>query len=185
MSGEINDSTNAPHNSNIKAEILDWSKHIIIALVIAFILAKFVIVNANVPTSSMEPTIMVNDRLIANRLSYYFTTPKRGDIVVFKYPDDEKVLYVKRIIGLSGETVNITRGSVYINGEKLDESYISTSIDGNFGPYTVPDGSYFMLGDNRNNSLDSRYWKNKFVTKDKILGKALFKYYPFQNFMVF
>jgi signal peptidase I, bacterial type len=185
MSSEINDSTNEPRKTDIKAEILDWSKHIVIALVIAFILARFVIVNANVPTSSMEPTIMVNDRLIANRLSYNFTSPKRGDIVVFKYPDDENVLYVKRIIGLSGETVNITKGSVYINGEKLDEPYISTSIAGNFGPYTVPDGSYFMMGDNRNNSQDSRYWKNKYVSKDKILGKALFKYYPFQNFKLF
>jgi len=185
MSSEINDSTNAPRKTDMKAEIFDWLKHILIALVIAFILARFVIVNANVPTSSMESTIMVNDRLIANRLSYKFSLPKRGDIVVFKYPDDENVLYVKRIIGMPGETVNITKGAVYINGEKLDEPYITTSIAGNFGPYTVPEGSYFMLGDNRNNSLDSRYWKNKYVEKDKILGKALFKYYPIQNFKLF
>jgi len=185
MPRDINDSTNAIQKNDIKAEILDWTKHILIALVIAFILARFVIVNANIPTSSMESTIMVNDRIIASRLHYLFTTPERGNIVVFKYPDDENLLYVKRIIGMPGETVSINKGAVYIDGKKLDEPYISVSITGNFGPYTVPEGSYFMLGDNRNNSLDSRYWTNKFVSKDKILGKAIFKYYPLQDFEVF
>lgn len=184
MSRESLENTETEKNK-IKAEIIDWTKHIIIALAIAFFLAFFVIVNANIPTSSMEPTIMVNDRIIANRLSYKFSEPQRGDIVVFKYPDDEKLLYVKRVIGLPGDTVNISKGGVYINGEKLDEPYITTSIIGNFGPYTVPTDSYFMLGDNRNNSLDSRYWTNKFVARDKILGKAIFKYFPIQKFKFF
>jgi len=185
MSSEVNDRADAVQKNNVKAEILDWTKHIAIALVIAFILARFVIVNANIPTSSMEPTIMVNDRIIAGRLNYMFSEPKRGDIVVFKYPDDESVLFVKRIIGLPGDTVSISKGSVYINDQKLDEPYLTTTIVGNFGPYTVPEGSYFMMGDNRNNSKDSRYWNNTFVKKDKILGKALFKYYPIQDFKLF
>lgn len=185
MSGEVNNKTDAVQKNNVKAEILDWTKHIAIAVVIAFILARFVIVNANIPTSSMESTIMVNDRIIAGRLNYLFSEPKRGDIVVFKYPDDESVLFVKRIIGLPGDTVSVHNGSVFINDTKLDEPYLTTTTVGNFGPYTVPTGSYFMMGDNRNNSKDSRYWKNTYVTKDKILGKALFRYYPLPDFKLF
>lgn len=164
--------------SNIKAEIWDWVKHLGIAVVIAFIITKFVIVNAHIPTPSMETTIMVNDRIIASRLHYAFSTPKRGDIVVFKFPDDESMLFVKRVIGLPGETVVIKDGSVYINNEKLDEPYLNTVTKGNTGPFVVPEGKYFMLGDNRNSSKDSRFWNEKYVSKDKILGKAIFKYYP-------
>lgn len=159
-------------------ELLDWVKHIGIALVIAFLISRFVIVNAHVPTPSMETTIMVKDRLIANRLQYLFKDPQRGDIIVFKYPDDENWLYVKRVIGLPGETVVIKDGAVYINDKKLDEPYLREPMIGNFGPFQVPEGKYFMLGDNRNNSKDSRYWQNKYVSKDKILGKAIFQYYP-------
>lgn len=166
-------------------EVIDWIKHIGIALVIAFIISRYVIVNAHIPTPSMEKTIMVKDRLIANRLQYLFKDPQRGDIVVFKYPDDESWLYVKRVIGLPGETVQIKDGAVYIDGNKIEEPYLAEPMIGNFGPVTVPEGKYFMLGDNRNNSKDSRYWQNKFVSKEKILGKAVFRYYPFSKFKIF
>ena len=103
---------------------------------------------------------------------------------MFHYPDNEKEIYVKRIIGLPGETVQIVNGVVYVtktDGKtiQLDDSFITTGTPyGDFGPYEVPEDSYFMLGDNRNNSKDSRYWKNTYVKKDKIIGKVKFRYYP-------
>ena len=128
----------------------------------------------------MKNTIMPNDRLIAFRLSYLFSDPERYDIVVFKAPDDESTLYVKRIIGLPGEKVNIIDGKVFIDDQEvpLSDDYIMEDMLGSFGPYTVPENSYFMLGDNRNDSQDSRYWENTFLPKENILGKVLFKYYP-------
>ncbi len=180
--------TNAKHTNKssltktqkIKKELFDIIKTILIAIIVAFIITKFIIVNAVVPTGSMKTTIMPNDRLIAFRLSYIFSEPKRGDIIVFKAPDDENMLYVKRIIGLPGETLNIIDGKVYINdsNEPLPDEYIMEEMLGSFGPYTIPKDSYFMMGDNRNDSQDSRYWENTFLSKDNILGKVIFKYYP-------
>ncbi|MFU0827063.1 MAG: Signal peptidase I [Lachnoclostridium sp.] len=166
--------------SDKKNEVLDWLKVILIALAISFILNNFVIVNAQVPTASMENTVMTHDRVFAFRLSYLFSDPKRGDIVIFPFPDDESQTYLKRIIGLPGETVEIKDGKVYINNSKepLQEDYLKEKPVGDYGPYKVPEDSYFMLGDNRNISLDSRYWKNTFVSKDKILGKVILRYYP-------
>lgn len=161
------------------SEAMSWIKTILFAVIIAFAINNFIIVNATVPTGSMENTIMPNDRIVALRLTYDFSDPQRGDIVVFKYPDDESTLYVKRVIGLPGETVEVKDGKVYINGsdKPLDDSYIKEKAVGDFGPYQVPDGCYFMMGDNRNDSLDSRFWVNKFVKKEKILGKVYFKYF--------
>lgn len=159
-------------------EILDWLKYIIIAVILALIINNFILINAEIPTGSMERTIMTNDRLFAFRLSYLFGEPKRGDIIVFKYPDNEEIPYVKRIIGLPGESVEIMDGKVYVDGELLLEPYLTTIARGTFGPYDVPPNSYFMLGDNRNSSIDSRYWDNPFVSKDKILGKVFLRYWP-------
>ena len=141
----------------------------------------------------MEKTIMTGDRLIGNRLAYGINLqiggkqickkmrdPKRFDIIIFRYPDDESELYIKRIIGLPGETVEIRDGDVYIDGSKepLDDSFTAEKTEGSFGPYKVPDGSYFVMGDNRNSSYDSRFWENTYVRFDEILGKAVFRYYP-------
>ena len=106
--------------------------------------------------------------------------PERFDIVIFKYPDDESQLFIKRLIGLPGETVEIRDGKVYINGsdEPLDDSFVPEVPTGNYGPYKVPENSYFMLGDNREYSRDSRFWKNTFVSFDEIVGKAVVRYYP-------
>lgn len=163
-----------------KKELFDILKTVIIAVVVAFVITNFVIVNAVVPTGSMKNTIMPQDRLIAFRLSYLFSEPQRGDIVVFKAPDDESTLYVKRIIGLPGETINIVDGKVYINDSlaPIEDSYIMEKMEGDFGPYTVPEDSYFMMGDNRNDSQDSRYWQHTFLPKENILGKVMIKYYP-------
>lgn len=168
-----------------KNEIISWIKTIAMAIVIAVLINSFVIVNATVPTGSMENTIMPGDRIIALRLTYYVSSPERGDIVVFRYPDDESVLYVKRVIGLPGETVEVKDGEVYINNSDtpLDDSFVKEQPVGDFGPYEVPEGCYFMMGDNRNNSQDSRYWVNKYVEEDKILGKVYFKYYKGFEFL--
>ena len=115
---------------------------------------------------------MTGDRVLGLQFSYWFSDPQRGDVVIFKYPDNEQENYIKRIIGLPGEVIQIVEGRVYVNNELLDEPYLKETPYGNFGPYEVPEGHYFMLGDNRNNSEDSRYWRNKYVAKDKILGKA-------------
>lgn len=166
--------------SDKKKEILDWLKVILAAVAISFILNNFVIVNAQVPTGSMENTVMTKDRVFAFRLSYLFENPQRGDIVVFPLPDDESQNYLKRIIGLPGDTVEIKDGKVYINNseEPLQEDYLKEKPTGNYGPYEVPENSYFMLGDNRNISLDSRYWEHTFVKQNKIMGKVVLRYYP-------
>ena len=182
MSNKKDTENNKITKESVKREIMEWIIVIEVAVILAVVLNMFLIVNAIVPTASMEPTIMTNDRLFGNRLAYKNEDPSRGDIVIFKFPDDETQLFIKRIIGMPGDTVEMRDGSVYINGEKLDEPYLAVIPYGEFGPVTVPDGAYFMMGDNRNNSADSRYWKQPFVYRDKILGKAAFCYFPFSHF---
>ena len=162
-------------------EAAEWLLVIAISAVLAFCLDKFIIVNAKIPSASMDPTIMTGDRLIGNRLAYINNDPQRGDIVIFLFPDNEKEYFIKRVIGLPGETVSIRAGKVYINDseEPLDESaYLTVTPLGDFGPFEVPEGAYFMMGDNRNNSMDSRYWNRPYVYKDKILGTAWARYFP-------
>lgn len=157
-------------------ELGDWLRILLLSYCLVYILNTFIIVNANVPTGSMIPTINPGEKIIASRLAYINEkAPQRGDIIIFYYPDNEEILFTKRIIGLPGDTVTIQDGQVYINGIKLVEPYASKT-EGNFGPYEVPDGHYFVLGDNRSNSEDSRFWRNKYVRKDKILGKVIIKY---------
>lgn len=161
---------------NLK-ELTEWLLILLVCFCIVYCMNTFAIINANVPSASMEPTIMTNDKIVANRFAYAGNkTPERGDVVIFHYPDYEETLYVKRVIGLPGDTVIIRDGQVYINDILLDEPYLTEETEGYFGPYVVPEGHYFMLGDNRNNSEDSRYWENKYVEESKILGKVMFKY---------
>lgn len=168
---------------SVTKEIWDWIKTIVIALVCAVIITQFVIVNARVPSASMETTIMTGDRLIANRLSYKFSDPKRYDIVVFQFPDNEDILYIKRIIGLPGEKVTIKDNQIYINDSTtpLDTSFLHEPMITEDATYYVPEDSYFMMGDNRNNSADSRFWNHKYVKRDKIKGKAVFRYFPLSS----
>ena len=166
--------------TSVGKELFQWVLVILGAVILAFLIDTFVIVNAQIPSGSMENTIMTGDRVFGNRLAYKFSDPKRFDIIIFKYPDDESQLFIKRIIGLPGETVEIHDGNIYINGSDspLEDVDIKEPMEGSFGPYTVPEGCYFVMGDNRNNSRDSRYWENTFVSEDEILGKAVFRYWP-------
>ena len=169
-----------------KRELLSWILTFAFAIGAALFLKNFIIINATVPTGSMENTIMPGDDLLGLRTAYLFKDPQRGDIIIFKFPDDESQKFIKRIIGLPGDLVQIEDGKVYINGSttSLEEPYLKEEWTRNTGPFefVVPEGCYFVMGDNRNDSLDSRYWDNPFVTEDEIIGKAEFIYYPFSHF---
>ncbi len=165
-------------------EIVSFAEIFIVAIILAYIISFHIIVNATVPTGSMSNTILPGDRVIGMRLAYVFGEPKRGDIIIFHFPDNEEEIYIKRIIGLPGDTVEIRSGRLYINDELYIEDYIREPMnDYSYGPYSVPDDSYFVLGDNRNHSIDSRFWTNTYVHKDKILGKAVIKYWKSLKFL--
>lgn len=171
--------------SGVIKELLSWIFTIAAAVALALFLNQVVLINATIPSGSMENTIMEGDRLLGFRLAYKTGDPKRGDIIIFKYPDKEEENYIKRVIGLPGETVEIRDAQIYINGSEtpLEEEYLKEEWVVETGPYTfeVPEDCYLVLGDNRNNSKDARYWVNTYVAKDKILGKAWFRYYPLDN----
>lgn len=171
-------------------EIISWAVVLVLAFIIGNCLNKYVLLKAEIPSGSMENTLKVGDRVFGFRLAYLFSKPERGDIVMFDFPDDESTLYVKRIIGLPGETVEIVDGKVYVwndeNGESktlLEEDYLKETPVGSYGPYEVPEGCYFMMGDNRNNSWDSRKWQNKYVSEEKIKCKVWFRYKPTFGFI--
>ncbi|MCL2817180.1 MAG: signal peptidase I [Clostridiales bacterium] len=166
--------------------VKDFGVIILSALVMAFLLQAFVFDTRFVPTASMHPTVAEGDRLINNKLTYRFSGPKRGDIVVFAPPAELEKSddLLKRIIGLPGETVEIKDGKVYINDEPLDEPYITEAYAPKytFGPATVPEGHYFVLGDNRNNSKDSHEWEDPFLPRENIKGKVWLRFEPFERF---
>ncbi len=159
-------------------EIFAWILTIALAIVAAKVINKYVIIKAEVPTGSMEHTIEVDDCILGYQLAYLFSSPKRGDVVIFPYPDNPEVTYVKRVIGLPGETVEIKNGYVYIDGTPIEEPYLKEEMRGEYGPYVVPGDSYFMLGDNRNSSQDSRKWANTFLKEEDIMAKVLLRYSP-------
>ena len=164
----------------IKEEVLSWSKMIVLAFGIAYIVNNVLIVNAYVPSESMENTLRVKDRLIANRMAYIFDKPQRGDVIVFEFDQEgEEKYYVKRLIGLPGDQLVIREGSVYLNGKVLKEPYLKEAMyDRNYGEYNVPKGYYFFLGDNRNKSEDARFWANPYISQDALVGKVILSYYP-------
>ena len=148
------------------------------AVVFALIIRSFAVASFYIPSGSMEPTLLESDRLIADRLSYTFhlREPERGDIIIFRFPSDPKVDYIKRVIALPGETVEIRDRQVFVNSEPLSEDYTAEAPRYDMPPREVPDGEYFVLGDNRNRSRDSHIWG--FVPKANLVGEALFIYWP-------
>lgn len=186
-----NNSTHKKKKNDADDEI-DWKKElksilytIVVTVVVVFLLKSYIIINAKVPTGSMENTILPGDNILGLRVAYLLDEPERGDIIFFYFPDDETQKYVKRIIGLPGEKVYINEGKIYINDSEipLEESYLKEEWIAGTGPYEfqVPEDSYLVLGDNRNGSADARYWKTPYVSEDKIIGKAIFTYYPFNR----
>jgi len=176
--------TNENQPKSVVKEIISWVIVIAVAIIAATLINRVIIVNATVPTGSMENTIMSHTRLVAWRLSYAFSEPERLDVIVFESPDGEDILYVKRIIGLPGETIEIVAGEVFINGNLLDEWYLKGmphELDQE--ARIIPEGHFFVMGDNRNNSKDSRGlgampWVNQYIPRENILGRASFSYWP-------
>lgn len=167
-------------NSTTKYYIIDWTETILVALVFALIIRQYVIQTSVVPSGSMIPTIEIGDRLFVSKYDYKFRAPKRGEIIVFKSPDKDGKDFVKRCIGLPGEKVELKDGIVFINDTPLIFPDIVINRDHfNYGPVIIPPNNYFMLGDNRPYSRDSRFWG--FVPKEDLVGKALFTFYPFSR----
>lgn len=159
----------------------EWVMPIICAIGIVFLLNKFIFINVNLPPSgSMIPTLNNNDRLIATRI-WNEDDIKRGDVLVFNSKELDNKMLIKRVIGLPGDHIEINNGVVKVNGTELKEDYVKNneSYDGIFD---VPDNKIFFLGDNRSGSYDSRYWKNPYIDKSDIEGKAQFRYYPIRDF---
>lgn len=148
------------------------------SLLLAFFIITYVGRAFTVEGPSMYPTLHSGERLIVDELTYRFRDPARGDIVVFRYPADPSEYFVKRLVGLPGEVVEIRAGHVYVNGRQLSDDFLTEQTLGDFGPAVVPDQHYFVLGDNRNNSADSRDPRVGFVPRSFIVGRALWRYWP-------
>jgi len=166
-------------------ELFSWFIYLAVAIVIGLVLNNTVIASAVVISSSMENTIMTDSRVMGLRVSYVFNDPERFDIILFEPPDGyNKMPYVKRIIGLPGEHLEIIAGKVFINGSTtpLDDSFIMEPARGDFGPFDIPPYSFFVMGDNRNRSSDSRHWENAFVPQESIIGRLYFEFFPSPRF---
>ena len=184
-----------------KSKTQEYVESLLIAALIAFFVRSFIVQAFKIPSSSMEPTLLVGDHLLVNRLSYVmkvpFTdivilnlgNPSRGDVVVFRYPVDPSKDFIKRVIGTEGDVIEIRDKVIYLNGRKMDDPHAHFVDDSivpgafsqrdNFGPIKVPPRSYFVMGDNRDRSLDSRFWG--FVRKDDFVGRALVIYFSWDG----
>jgi signal peptidase I len=189
-----------------KSPVREYFESICVAVILAFFVRTFVVQAFKIPTGSMEPNLLIGDHLLVNKFVFGPTQTsiekmllpvdpiRRGDIVVFKYPDDPSRDFIKRVIGLPGDTIEMRNKKVYVNGTPLDEPYahfLEPPDDGSSGApdidpgdlrqafplMTVPADKYFMMGDNRDNSQDSRWWG--FLRRDYVKGKALFVYFSF------
>lgn len=174
---EQEDLKEAPPKTRKRSLFGEVFESVAIAVLLAVVIRLFVLEPFYIPSGSMEPTLKEHDRIIVSKLNYRFQEPKRGDIVVFKYPKDPKRNFVKRLIAVGGETVAIKNSRLYINGQPVPEDYLPPGLRfADYGPKEVPRGSYFMLGDNRNNSDDSRVWG--LLPENLIVGKAIVLYWP-------
>ncbi len=154
----------------------DLLESVVLAVVLAALLRMFIIQPFYIPSASMEPTLLINDRIIVNMLIYRFHPPQRGDVIVFRYPLDPSRDFIKRLVAFGGETVEVRNNNLIINGVRIVEPYLPHEVMADYGPFPVPQGSYFVMGDNRNNSDDSRDWGP--LPKRNIIGKAFLIYWP-------
>lgn len=167
----------------------EYAEAIVIAVVLALIIRTFVVQAFKIPSGSMIPTLQIGDHILVNKFIYRFEKPERGDIIVFKYPKDPSRDFIKRLIGQPGDALEIRDKRVYVNGNPLIEPYtihenndVSLYIPpnrDNFGPITIPEGYFFVMGDNRDCSLDSRFWG--LLKEDLIKGKAFIIYWSWDS----
>jgi len=180
-----------------KSVFREYAEAIIVAILLALFIRTFVIQAFKIPSGSMLPTLLIGDHLLVNKFIYGIKVPftgkqlvpikdpKTGDIIVFRYPKDRSVDYIKRVVGEPGDTIQLKNKKLYKNGARIDDPHAhftntamlpaAVSPKDNFGPITVPDGKYFVMGDNRDNSSDSRFWG--YVDEADVLGKALIIYW--------
>jgi signal peptidase I len=169
----------APADNHFWGEVKDWGRSIIIAIALALVIKATIVQAYMIPTGSMKPTIMEGDRVFGNRFLYHFQHPHRGDIIAFKPPQgvgDGKVPFLKRVVAVAGDKVEIRNGSVIINGRITDEPYIHNHSYSDMEPQRVPPGDLFVLGDNRANSYDSSKWG--FLPEKNVQAKAFFRFWP-------
>jgi signal peptidase I len=167
--------------NKILAFCKEWLPSLLIAAVITLVCNTYVAQAMKVPSGSMLPTIQLNDRIVVEKMKA-FTDFKFGDIVVFWPPiPGNTERFVKRLIGLPGDTIEIKDGALYRNGTKVDEPYVKEKMNYTFAKVTVPEGDYFFMGDNRNDSYDAHLWATPFVPEKDIIGKAVFRYFPFNE----
>lgn len=181
-----------PHESNIKdtsspSKIWSgWQENLVlitIALSLALLIRTFIAEPRLIPSASMYPTLHTGDRLVVEKVSYHFHPPKIGDIVVFNSPPElqkrgypQSQAFIKRVIGEPGTVISISQGLVYLNGQPLIEDYIAEPPNLPFPEIQVPEDAFFVMGDNRNDSNDSRYWG--FVPSENLIGRATFRFWP-------
>jgi signal peptidase I len=187
--------------SKPKSKLREYIEAILLAIVIAFFIRTFVIQAYKIPSGSMKPTLQIGDHILVSKFNYGVKipflrstliplgTPKRGDILVFIYPEDRSKDFIKRLIGLPGDTIEIRNKKIFLNGLPLNDTHgvyvdnliIPGSVQprDNFGPVTVPEDSIFVMGDNRDESYDSRFWG--FVKMKDVLGKALIIYWSWNH----
>lgn len=159
----------------------DWLYSIIVAVVLAFCIRTFVVEPYMVSGPSMLPTLENGERLLVNKFIYFVADPQRDEIIVFKYPMDESRDFIKRVIAVGGDTVEIRNGQVYVNGVQKKETYTKEKNFSNYRKSVVPKDHVFVLGDNRNNSEDSRYSDVGFVPLQLVKGKASLIFWPFEK----
>ncbi|MCT7950745.1 signal peptidase I [Ancylothrix sp. C2] len=160
---------------------------LVVALLLAFLIRTFVAEPRFIPSESMVPTLLVGDRLVVEKVSYHFRPPAPGEIVVFAPPMAlqqegyrKEQVFIKRIIGRAGQTIEVKQGKVYRDGKALTEDYIAQPPNYEMSPATVPSGSLFVMGDNRNYSNDSHIWG--FLPEENIVGRAVFRFWPLERF---
>lgn len=162
----------------VKNRLWEYLKTVVGALVFAVLFTLFIGRAFTVDGPSMMPTLQGGERLIVDQLTYRFRPPQRGEIIVFRYPAQPSHFFIKRVIGLPGDEILIRGGRVFVNGRHLVEGYTNGAVWGNYGSYVVPEDHYFVLGDNRNNSQDSRNSSVGSIPTSSIIGRAIIRYWP-------
>ena len=168
--------------SSLGEDAKDWGISIVAAVVMALLIRTFIVELYIVDGPSMRPTLQHEERLVVSKFIYKIRNPEKGEILIFRYPRDPSRDFIKRVIAVGGDTIEIKEGRVYVNDQMLKEDYILEKTRTEYPKVTVPEGTVFVMGDNRNNSDDSRFADVGFVPLDLIKGKAMLVFWPFDNF---